>query len=341
MRFDVSITTCDRERMLTACVESALAQTAAGVRVRVVDNASETTTREAVAHFGEGVSYERLAPRVPFQDCLTRAQELIEAPCGMVLHDDDLLDVNYVETALDAFERHPDVGMVVFHVRPIAAEGFPVPELASPYRWASVYGHARTGAGPAGPEILLPPGALPATVARLPWTSPYWPSISLRSDAFQSAGPFDAELGMLTDVDMWLRVGAAHPVLLVDAVRCSYRFHAGSMTTEQDASHGDVFMRDVVRMYEKERAGDAGWSWTDEEACAWLSYALQRSIHGGGREEDFEEYGLGRCGATLAELERHHLRAWAWRRQALGGPAWRRPVDAIVARLRRAGWLDE
>ena len=138
---------------------------------------------------------------------------------------------------------------------------------------------------------------------------------------------------------MWLRVAARHPVLLVDAVRCSYRFHADSMTTRQDASHGDVFMRDVVRMYDKERAGEAGWRWTDEESRAWLSYALQRS-HGRGLEAqraDYTEHGLGRDGATLQELRRHHLRARLLRDRALRRRSpLLQPFAEIWARLRFA-----
>ncbi len=339
-RFDIVIPTYERPGLLVETVESAFAQTADGVRVAVADNVSGPATTDALAPYVDRLTHRRFDEHVPYQVNLSRAQSMLAAPFGLVLHDDDLLDPEYAETALDAFARHPTVGMVIVAARPIAAPGTPIPDFASTFAWAEALGHAATGRGPAGAETLLPAGAFPSMVARIPWSSPYWPCIAFRTEAFQAAGAFDPELRTLLDVEMWMRVGAAHPVLLIDATRCSYRFHAGSKTTEMDAAAGDAFVGDIRRIHAKSRRDDAAWNWSDDEAHRWLSFALYHTARGGRaeREAAFAEQDLAACGGDLDRIVRDQLEAHLlWLRMVPGARERVGPLAEIACRARL--WL--
>jgi len=316
-RFDVVIPTYERPGLLTEAVASAVGQRAPGVRTTVADNASGPSTAEVLDAFGARVTHRRYDEHLPYQRNMSRAKELIDAPHGMVLHDDDVLDADYVETAVDAFDRHPGAGMVVLAARPLVLPGAQAVPFVSTYRWAVAMGFEPDGEGPAGPEIVLPPGALTDAMSSIPWMCPYWPTVSLRAGVFRDAGPYDAGIQTLIDVDMWMRVGARHPVVLIDAVRCSYRFHAGSKSAEFTSVEDDVFVRDVLHIYAKERAGEAGWHWTDEQSVRWLSFAMHRAARAGAAEQNaqYTRLDLGRHGVPLRDLIREQLEArLLWRR---------------------------
>lgn len=336
-RFDVVIPTYDRPDLLVQTVRSAVAQTAPGVRVRVVDNTSGPATADAVATFGDDVEYRRFDEHLPYQRNMTRARDHIDAPHGLVLHDDDLLDAGYAEMALDAFARHPEAGMVVLATRPLADPGATAVPIVSAFRWLRAMGHEPTGTGPAGAEIVLPPGAFDAALAHVPWAVPYWPTVSLERDAYRDAGPYDTDLRILIDVDMWMRVGSQRPVVLIDVVSCSYRFHAGSKTSEFANVDDDSFVHDVLAMHAKEREGRSGYSWTDRQAARWLSFALHRvaTKDKAPQQAAYERLGLADRGVPLRDLIHEQLDAQLlWRRVMRPDRGWRGVLADLLMRAR-------
>ncbi len=77
MRFDVVIPTFERPGLLRETVDSALAQSADGVRVTVADNASGDGTPETVAEYGDRVRSVRFDDHLPYQGNLSRSKDLI------------------------------------------------------------------------------------------------------------------------------------------------------------------------------------------------------------------------------------------------------------------------
>lgn len=244
--FDIVVPTWNRRGLLLETLDSALGQTLPGVRVAVVDNASEDGTEEAVRReYGLRVEVHRFAEHVPYQQNLSRCLGLLEADQGLILHDDDLLAPDYAETMVEVFARHETAAMAIAGVRPLQSEGsrFRSARIRSPYLWLK-----RLGVPARGPVMEVAAGVLAEGLVRHLRMCPYWPSVALRRDAFQALGGFRADLGTLLDYEAWIRISARHAVVLLDRVLCSYRFHGSMMTNRLIWPQTRAFEEDILGM---------------------------------------------------------------------------------------------
>lgn len=110
------VLTRNRVGLLRETVDSLLAQSLKGLRVTIVDNASDDGTpdyAEALAKEDGRVFYFRQKENVGVKNNLYTAVSLARATYALIFHDDDLLHPRYLEMALRAARAHPNISLVM------------------------------------------------------------------------------------------------------------------------------------------------------------------------------------------------------------------------------------
>lgn len=213
---------------LPAALGSALRQSVTAIEVVVSDNASTDDTAELVRRFGDGrVRYVRhetaLSPNDNFNHCLMQAR----APWFLLLHDDDLIDTDFVATCLDAVDGRC-LGLVRTGTRIIDGDDAVLREVPN-----------RAGAGPAV-ELFLA------------WlhgrTEPYLCSSLFRTDTLRTVGGFGSRHNLFQDVMAEFRVAAAAGHAEVAAVKASFRRHGGELTHAARVADWCEDARDLVAL---------------------------------------------------------------------------------------------
>ncbi len=188
----VVIPTRNRAHFLPATISSALAA-AAKVEVIVVDDASTDLTEEVCRGFGQ-VTYIRMPQRVGTSEA--RNVGIRESRCEYVafLDDDDLRLAGSIDRQLPLLKHAP--------------------------RSALVCGRAFWG----DHRFSLPTGTVIPAVAYS--GDVFWPlldgnfiqmpTVVARKQALLDCGLFDAELDMLEDYDLWVRMAQSHSVEFLD-----------------------------------------------------------------------------------------------------------------------------
>jgi glycosyltransferase involved in cell wall biosynthesis len=121
----IGISTYNRARgYLRQALGSAVAQTYPHLEIVVSDNCSTDDTGAAVAEFGDArIRYFRQATNIGannnFNFCLSQAR----GAYFLLLHDDDLIDPDFVQTCIDAVNGNPAVGVIRTGTRRIDAAG--------------------------------------------------------------------------------------------------------------------------------------------------------------------------------------------------------------------------
>jgi len=122
----IAIPTYNRaDGFLSEALESALAQTYDRIEIIVADNCSTDGTPVLMQNYTgeEGLRYvrheENLGPHRNFNFCLNAARGVF----FLMLHDDDKIDPDFVETCIDALDQTENVGYVRTGVRLINESG--------------------------------------------------------------------------------------------------------------------------------------------------------------------------------------------------------------------------
>ncbi|MCA9064955.1 MAG: glycosyltransferase family 2 protein [Planctomycetaceae bacterium] len=127
---------------------------------------------------------------------------------------DDQIYPYGLQVMVDAMSRFPDAAVGLAHS---------MPEDMEPYPWcldpeATYRKHflerGCLGCGPSGAII--------------------------RRDLFEQAGGFRKDWGVLSDTELWLRLAASHPIVLLPPALVWWRRHAGQEFTRDDAA--DVYL---------------------------------------------------------------------------------------------------
>jgi glycosyltransferase involved in cell wall biosynthesis len=201
----VVIPTFNYGHLVGEAVDSALAQTHPRVEVIVVDDGSTDDTADRLARYGDRIRVMRQA-----NQGLSAARNAgIRAASGefvALLDSDDAFHPRKLERQAAAFAARPEltlIGTAHFSDEPVA--------------WASV--------PDSPPRVVTPP------LDELVTSTRFAPSSAmLRRSAFDAVGLFDTELRSVEDRDMWIRVGARHPVGVIEEPLTWYRQTPGSMS---------------------------------------------------------------------------------------------------------------
>jgi glycosyltransferase involved in cell wall biosynthesis len=214
----IVIPSYNREDLVAAAVDSALAQTHVPCEVIVVDDGSKDRTPEILAPYAGRITSIRQENRG-----LAGARNTgIRASTGELvgfLDSDDLWEPRLVEAALGVFAQHPDAGAVFLAEREIDVAGRIDPAVhgkRTPGIWFTPEGMIGrdTGVGSGRPPIV-------------------------RRAMLEAHGPYDESFGnYATDSEIWVRHSFHYPMAMLAEPLVLRRVHPGnvSVSFEKDAA---------------------------------------------------------------------------------------------------------
>jgi glycosyltransferase involved in cell wall biosynthesis len=296
----IGIPTYNRARgYLREALASALAQTYERVEVVVADNCSEDDTAEVVAEVGAGrVRYHRHERNLGAQANFNSLLELAAGDHFVLLHDDDLIDADFVATCVAAMgERRP--GLVRTGTRVIGEDGRVV--------------YQRLNQAP-GTDVR---GLVEAWFANR--TSFYLCSTMFDTAVLRGVGGFDTPRALFNDVAAYVRVAAAAGTVEVPDVKATFRMHQDSAgkaakvrAWAEDAAYVVELMTDLV---------------SPSAALPDTAFAARA-----------REYFCGNCYHRASRIAdpRARREAMAAVHEALGcTPPWRYELERLALRVRR------
>jgi glycosyltransferase involved in cell wall biosynthesis len=195
---------------LRQTLESALAQTYRNLEIVVSDNCSPDDTERVVEGYGDPrVRYFRqqvpLSPNDNFNFCLNQAR----GAYFLLLHDDDVIDDDFVEACIDTAGPDTDVGIIRTGVRAINPVNMVIQE---------------------GRNDVV---GLSAGEFFLAWfngrTSHYCCNTLFNTRIFREIGGFQSRHNCFQDAIAAFRILATHDRVDVPAVKVSNRHHGGKL----------------------------------------------------------------------------------------------------------------
>ncbi|MBU1664373.1 MAG: glycosyltransferase [Gammaproteobacteria bacterium] len=210
-RISVIMPCYNAEPYVAQAVECVLGQTWGDVELIVVDDGSKDRSREILLGYGERIRYLEQTNQGPYP---ARNQGLRFATGEFVafLDADDWWAPDCLEKLHAALTTRPDAALAYCGWRNVGLTG------------------------PRGEPHVPPDYEAEGKLERFLRAASPWPihAALVRRDVMQKAGGFDTHWPTCMDYDLWLRIGATHPIVLVPEVLAFYRFHqSGQITSTQ------------------------------------------------------------------------------------------------------------
>ncbi|MGB3710131.1 MAG: glycosyltransferase [Erythrobacter sp.] len=149
------------------------------------------------------------------------------------LHQDDLWSPSRLETASRMIERHPDAALYLTAARIIDERGAKLGHWRPPFPFGVVRGADYR-------ELLLVQNSI-----AMP--SPIW-----KRDAYLDVGGMDETLWYTPDWDLWLKLGAAGPVVFDPEPSAAFRIHANSLTMTGDRNEMAHELETILSRHDSE-----------------------------------------------------------------------------------------
>lgn len=211
----VLVTVYNRERYLASCLDSILNSTFQNLEVIVVDDCSTDNSLEIAERYQRHAQVKVLHNKQNLGDYPNRmrAASLARGKFIKYVDSDDRIYSHSLSIMVEAMEAHPDAALGLSHSLPEAEQPYPW-KLAPAESWRKHYlGQGCLGCGPSGAII--------------------------RRDAFETIGGF-RDWGVLSDTDLWSRMAARWPLLLLAPGLVWWRRHSDQEFTRGDA--GTVYL---------------------------------------------------------------------------------------------------
>lgn len=191
-------------------LQSALRQTYSNLEIMVSDNCSTDRTRELVTSIDDRrLRYVRhesnIGQKNNYKFCFYHAK----GRYCLLLHDDDMIDSDFVSSCIEAAEGAPDIGLIRTGVRLIDAEGRTIGQMTN------------EAAG------------LPTDAFFQAWfsgrTAVYCCSTLFSTDKLLKIGGFNSTHYIYPDTIAVFRLAAGYPRIDVPDAKASYRIHSGEV----------------------------------------------------------------------------------------------------------------
>ena len=249
------------ERYVTESLESVFAQTYANIEVVVVDDASTDSTRRLLEPYvAEGkIRYSRNARNLGQFGTVNVGLAAARGELIGIQHADDKQLPQLVEREVRALAAHPDAGAVFaldILIDPDGREYFHM-RLPDEFRGGGVFVYEQLVDGLLryGNVFLRAPTSL------------------VRREVYDAVGGFSDRWGLRGDLDMWLRIARAHPLVILDEHLTRYRWGHENVSAAYEklrdeaeltfklldetlASHPAVVAPAAIRAFEARRAED-------------------------------------------------------------------------------------
>lgn len=229
-KIDIVVPCYQYGRFLRGCVESALSQGIADLRVLIIDNASTDDSVEIARQLASEDRRIEIAMHPRNLGATASYNEGIEwaaAEFFMVLDADDMLAPGALASALSIMEAQPEISFAHGVEQHILADDSVAAYTPQPAgrRWHTISGRQYIERFCAFPENFV--GA--STVIR-------------RTAAQKKAGYYRPELPFTDDVEMWLRLATLGAVASTDSVQALRRIHPHQISAVDQHS----ILRDLI-----------------------------------------------------------------------------------------------
>lgn len=194
----ICLTTYNRSGVLPTTVDSLLAQTYGDFELIINDDCSPDATQEICRAYEKRdsrVRYYRNASNLKMPGNLNAAISHATGEYIANVHDGDLYRPDLIEKWKAALDAQPRAAFVFNQYRAFNKDG------------SERIDRAPLEQNPSGHEI--------ARQFFRVFTSCVWGTVMTRRSAYLSTGPFDADYGFISDVDMWLRLARDHEVAYI------------------------------------------------------------------------------------------------------------------------------
>jgi glycosyltransferase involved in cell wall biosynthesis len=188
----VIIPTFNRAMKTARAVASVLYQTYMDYEIIVVDDGSQDNTEDLLRQFGRRLRYIALPSNRGVSVARNRGIRESDAPWIAFLDSDDYWLPQKLAVQMAFFRSHP--GAVICQTQEIWIRNG---RYANPKK-----------------RHLKPSGDVFAPSLRLCLVSPS--AVMLRRSLMEEVGPFDEDLPVCEDYDLWLRIACRHPVYLIE-----------------------------------------------------------------------------------------------------------------------------
>lgn len=254
-------------------VSCALEQTYYPVEVIVVDDGSTDDTCERLASLRDRITYVRQA-NAGLSAARNAGIRCARGKWIALLDADDLWHRQKIETQLAAVEKRQDVGLI-----------------------------GSSGSTVLPPELPSAPPVRMLTIRDFLLSTQMGPSSALiHRRSFEAVGMFDESLQSVEDRDMWLRIAAKLPCVLVESPCWWHREHAGQMSrnaARMFSNYRYVLLKffEMNPEYQNLRRLAMGYFYYD---AAWAYFAEGRkatALLSLARSTSYRPFGLGdpRC----------------------------------------------
>ncbi len=208
----VLVTVYNRERYLAASLDSVLAQTMQDFEVIIIDDVSTDGSVEIARNYAERegrIRFFRNERNLGDYPNRRRAAEQARGRYVKYVDSDDILYPHSLAIMVEAMKEHPDAALALSHSRP---------EDERPYPWKltpveayrkQFLGRGCMSSGPSGAIVLR--------------------------DAFEALDGF-GNWGVLNDIDLWFRMAARWPVVLLPPGLIWWRRHEQQEFTKDNAA---------------------------------------------------------------------------------------------------------
>ena len=207
----VLVTVHNRERFLAACLESILASDRFDFEIVVVDDCSSDSSVSIAESFAERDSRIRVVRNDANLGDYPNRMKAASLASGRYLKyvdSDDLIYPHTLSVMVGAMETNPDANLALSHSQPEADQPYPW-KLTPHEAWTKEFlGDGCMGSGPTGAII--------------------------RRNAFIQAGGFRG-WGVLSDTDLWYRLSAEAPLILLAPGLVWWRRHEAQEFTKDGA----------------------------------------------------------------------------------------------------------
>jgi glycosyltransferase involved in cell wall biosynthesis len=238
----VCIPVYNGERWLGEAIESVLAQTRSDFELLIVENHSPDGSLEVASEAARADDRIRVvgnAETIPAVPNHNRCLRLAEGDLVKFLHHDDRLRGDCLERMAAVFEGKPSVALV-FSRREILLDDTADPRAQA---WKREHEVLHTGFGPLsevndGRTMLARYLPTFGEDEFANWVGE--PSaVMLRRSAVEAVGGFDERVRQSFDIELWVRLMAAHDIGFVDEPLVTFRHHGESLTAEIAARRDD------------------------------------------------------------------------------------------------------
>jgi len=208
----VIVTVYNREAYLRDTLRSILDSKYTNFEVIVVDDGSSDASTNIASEFAEQdqrVQVHRNEQNLGDYPNRMKAASLAQGRYIKYVDSDDLIYPHSLAIMVESMERNPDAALGLAHS---------MPEDESPYPWCltSEQAYRKHFLG-RGCLSCGPSGAI------------------IRRDAFEAVGGFRPEWGVLSDINLWCRMAACWPTVLLAPSLVWWRRHAEQEYTKNDA----------------------------------------------------------------------------------------------------------